>query len=391
MKIRVMWVLLMLGLHGAGWAQTAPRGPSALPVDLSIPIQPSPVRVAGQPRAFYELHLSNFSPMPFSLSKLAVYADGVTAPLLQLSGAELDKILVPIGVEDESAEPARLPAGGRLVAFIDTPLPATAVRGLHHRLEFSLTRPDGERVSRTLEGAPVALARSAGRVLRAPLQGGGWIATDLARNAPGSHWRTLMSVDGKVRSAQRFAIDWVRMNDDGRLFHDDVHDNRNWYGYGAPVLAVADALVSDLRDGVAENTPAGEAAGPVTLDSIAGNYLMLDLGDGRYALYAHLQPGSLQVKRGQRVRAGQVLARLGNSGNSDAPHLHFHMVDGNSPLGAEGLPCSFERFTVRGQVPAEKLSDETLFSGESVWRAAQDRVQHRQAEMPVDDGVIEFP
>jgi hypothetical protein len=71
-------------------------------------------------------------------------------------------------------------------------------------------------------------------------------------------------------------------------------------------------------------------------------------GKARFAVYAHLQPGSLKVKLGDRVRAGQALALLGNSGNSDAPHLHFQLVDANSPLGAEGIPYEFEQFDQPG-------------------------------------------
>jgi murein DD-endopeptidase MepM/ murein hydrolase activator NlpD len=65
---------------------------------------------------------------------------------------------------------------------------------------------------------------------------------------------------------------------------------------------------------------------------------VLDLGGGTYAFYAHLQPGSLRVKNGDRVTRGRVLGLLGNSGNSTEPHLHFHVSDGMSPLGSEGLP-----------------------------------------------------
>ena len=73
------------------------------------------------------------------------------------------------------------------------------------------------------------------------------------------------------------------------------------------------------------------------------NYVILALGNGGLAFYAHLQPGRLRVKPGDRVRRGQVLGLLGNSGNSDAPHLHFHISDANS-LESEGLPYVFDSF-----------------------------------------------
>lgn len=60
-----------------------------------------------------------------------------------------------------------------------------------------------------------------------------------------------------------------------------------------------------------------------------------------------MQPGSLRVKLGDKVRRGQVLGLVGNSGNSTEPHLHFHLADANSPLGAEGLPYVLDSFETR--------------------------------------------
>ena len=115
--------------------------------------------------------------------------------------------------------------------------------------------------------------------------------------------------------------------------------NANFYSYGTQVLAVADGRVSDLKDGLPDNVGLSERAERrITLENVVGNYVILDLGQRHFAVYAHLQPGSLKVKLGDTVKAGQVVALLGNSGNSDAPHLHFHLVDGNSPLGRGRAP-----------------------------------------------------
>jgi murein DD-endopeptidase MepM/ murein hydrolase activator NlpD len=86
---------------------------------------------------------------------------------------------------------------------------------------------------------------------------------------------------------------------------------------------------------------------PITLETVAGNHIILDLGHGRYALYAHLQPGSLKVKLGDHVKRGQVLALVANSGNSIEPHLHFQLTNGNSPQGSEGIPYALESFDAK--------------------------------------------
>ena len=76
----------------------------------------------------------------------------------------------------------------------------------------------------------------------------------------------------------------------------------------------------------------------------------IDLGNGNYAFYAHMIPGSQTVKLGDNVSAGQVIGRLGNSGNSTAPHLHFHVGDAPSPLGTEGVPFVIDEYSDLGIV-----------------------------------------
>jgi murein DD-endopeptidase MepM/ murein hydrolase activator NlpD len=158
-------------------------------------------------------------------------------------------------------------------------------------------------------------------------------------------------INGRPRIAQRFAVDWIRLGSDGQLAHDDGSRNTNWYGYGAEVLAVADGRVVAVKDGIPENVPMSTTfAVPVTLETIAGNYVIVDLGGTRYATFAHLQPNSIRVTPGSRVRRGQVLGLLGNSGNSHAPHLHFQITGAESPLGSEGLPFVLESFRLLGTV-----------------------------------------
>jgi murein DD-endopeptidase MepM/ murein hydrolase activator NlpD len=186
-------------------------------------------------------------------------------------------------------------------------------------------------------------------------------------------------MDGRVRIAQRFAIDYALLNDDGRPWRGDELDNASYHGYGAELLAVADGTVVDVKDGLPENVPGlTSRAIPITMATVAGNYVTLKIGEGHYAFYAHLQPGSLRVRLGDRVRRGDVLGLLGNSGNSTAPHLHFHVSDGTSPLGSEGLPYVIDAFDVLGR---------GVF-----WNRARatDPVRHEK-ELPLANMVIQFP
>jgi murein DD-endopeptidase MepM/ murein hydrolase activator NlpD len=278
-----------------------------------------------------------------------------------------------------------------VVIYLDLGLPGGShpPTALRHRLSLSIPRKKdgtGGTIEGTVDGPVVAVVQGLAPVLRAPLGGGAWVAFNSLGGA--DHRRALNVVDGKARIAQRFAIDWMLLGPDGRLFHGDAKANASFPGYGADVLAVADGLISDLKDGFPDNAGNNEASSrSITLDNVVGNYLILDLGEKRFALYAHLQPGSLRVKSGDHVKAGQVLARLGNSGNSDAPHLHFQIMDANSPLGAEGLPYEIDSFAQLG------VSDDpaVLDSGQA-WKPGGQAapVVHRR-ELPVNDAVVTFP
>lgn len=167
---------------------------------------------------------------------------------------------------------------------------------------------------------------------------------------------------------QRYAYDLVR-TDHRRGFH--VHPagtlrwlvlggrTRDCYGWGQPVHAALDGVVVQAVDGVAERqwlhpvreafvavkTTVAFARGRLDPAGLAGNHVILQSA-GTSALYAHLAPSSVAVARGQRVRAGEVLGRVGHTGNSTAPHLHFHLMDAADPRQARGIPCAFAAYQV---------------------------------------------
>jgi murein DD-endopeptidase MepM/ murein hydrolase activator NlpD len=86
------------------------------------------------------------------------------------------------------------------------------------------------------------------------------------------------------------------------------------------------------------------AKGPT---AITGNYVMIDHGKNEYSLYAHLQPGSVGIGVGDQVNAGDVIGKLGSSGNSTEPHLHFHVCDKPDPLMCAGIPVNFSNITIQ--------------------------------------------
>jgi hypothetical protein len=308
-----------------------------VPIDIEVPVAPTPFPgQAGGINMAYELYLTNLSPIDLHISRIEVLNGDAT--LVAYEGTDLNGILQQFGadVTDRRA----LGSGLRAVAFVWLRInPRAAV-------------PQTLRNRVTVDGFPVEGTVSVSTVkpisLGPPLRGSDWLAANGPSNTS-AHRRALMPIEGRLHDAQRFAIDWVKVGADGRTFSGDQKDNKTHYAYGNEALAVADATVSEIKDGIPENIPGpASRAVPISLETIGVNHVILDLGGGRFAFYAHLQPGSLKVKVGDKVRRGQVLGLVGNSGNSTEPHLHFQVTDANSPLGSEGLPYVLESFEVLG-------------------------------------------
>jgi hypothetical protein len=205
---------------------------------------------------------------------------------------------------------------------------------------------------------PFGQIRRAPVVVRAPVLGR-WVAVNSPADRVPSH--------GVHAYGQSYAIDLVHQPDEGGTWKGahawpPARPPRRFAGFGQPVYAVADGVVVKAtgwqRDHWSRNSWLGlpflfiegavrEVFGPRFL---LGNHVIVDLGGGVYAAYAHLRRGSVQVRPGQRVAAGERLAECGNSGNSSEPHLHFQLMEHRNLLVAAGLPVAFDRYEIDGEV-----------------------------------------
>ncbi|MGH2415985.1 MAG: M23 family metallopeptidase, partial [Microcystaceae cyanobacterium] len=221
-----------------------------------------------------------------------------------------------------------------------------------------------------------------------PLEGKGWIAINGCCAPDVGHRSTGLPVNGEIHFAQRFALDWVQMDAQGRVVNGDVSKIKNYVGYGAKVLAVAEGTVVDILNSLPEQTPPNDPdPGTINLQNVLGNHVILDLENHVFALYAHLQTGSVTVKPGVRVGRGQVLGKLGNTGNTSAPHLHFHLMNGPT-LGSEGLPYEMN-FNFAGQIPVTTYN--TSFPEVNWKEYLLPQPSARRDEFPLYLNIVDFP
>jgi murein DD-endopeptidase len=346
-------------------AQTPPS--SKLPLSLHVPVPPAVVATDGLYRLLYELHLENRGEVTVTLSSVEIHVDHAQSGIT-LDG---DRLIRALDAPADRKIPLAIAGGQRRVLYIDLgeTKPARVVRHV-----IRSTSPVGEGV---LE---VPVDPTTPVLLGAPLAGGPWAAvyhSDWERG----HRRVFYTVDGVTRLPGRYTIDFVKLDDAGRTAHGDVDVVGKALGYGADVLAVSDATVAALRDDMPEAARVSARVKHRQEDA-AGNYVSLDLGGGRFAVYEHLKPGSVRVRLGDRVRRGEVVGQVGFTGDSTGPHLHLHVGDAASPLAAEGRPFVFGRFEVLGRYP------EIAAMGKTRWQA--DGAGVRQNERPGPNVVVDF-
>jgi hypothetical protein len=317
----------------------------------SVQLTPLVADVLNAPRAFpgsdrrthlvYEIRVGNAINNQINLKRIVVVDGRLGTTLATLDAKEIGSrfsLGARRGNESTVLEPSQFGVMFMHVALDpNAPVPAT----LAHIVEASSEPPIPGFSLRLAETSVIATAAP---VLAAPLRGRGFVAADGCCDSI-RHVRALLALNGAFHLSQRFAVDWERIDDEGRLLRGDPKDNGSYHIFGDPVLAVADATVVASRNDLPEQPP-GKLPDGLPIDEADGNFVILEVASGAYALYAHMQPGSVRVRAGDRVRRGDQIGRVGNSGNTQAPHLHFQMMDGPSGFASNGIPYVFDAFVV---------------------------------------------
>jgi hypothetical protein len=340
----------------------------------------------GRTHLVYELELTNFTPSDLTIDRVDVL-DGASGEHVQTFGPRaVRNRLQTAGVRESSA---KLGAAQMATLFVHVTLaPGEAVpQQLTHEVSATVEGPTGTK-SVTERVGQTAVDKRTLPVLRPPLTGRRIVAADACCDAT-RHTRAILPIDGQLFVSQRYAVDYEQLDANDRVYVGNRLDPSSYRIYGEKALAVAEGTVVATINDLKEQTP-GELPKNLPIEEADGNSVVIDLGNGFFANYAHFQPGSVRVKVGDRVQPGDVLGLVGNSGNSLAPHLHFHVMDGPSPLAAQGLPYLIDSFTVTGRGKSTAAFDEAEAKGTPLPIVPSgDGAQHSD-ELVLDQRIVTF-
>jgi hypothetical protein len=343
----------------------------------------------GRTHLAYVVTIQNSGPVPVKINKVAVLDAHRDKVISSVSGKTLVGRLGLLATPVAPLKHATLGSSQSGAYWVDVVLKpgASVPKRLQHRITATPVGPSFYEGRDTVTAAPLTVSKKKAVRLVPPLAGERWVdLTGCCTGVP-NHRHALFASAGRLYDAQEFAIDFMRFDDQDRLWVGDKSDPKDYIVYGAPVLAVADATVVAMTNNLPDQRPLSPSAVPPT--EADGNFIMLDLGDGRYANYAHLAPGSVTVKVGERVKAGQQMALIGNSGQTGAPHLHFHVMDRPLLAEANGLPYEFDAFTVTGVARLNSI-DRALTTGSTTKVSPVGRGAHAN-ELPLELTVLDFP
>jgi hypothetical protein len=371
------------------------------PIIVSFLTEPHPVLGSdGRYHLVYELQLTNTTPLTWRINSLETLdKNNQSRVLASFSGDTVagKNRIIPGG--DLSAD---LGGGETSIFFITfsvdskEQIPAAII----HR--FAITVPGGipegflsflslptDLSEIVLIYADTAISTQEAVVIGPPLKGGRWVAADGCCIAQ-RHVRAALPINGKFTVAQRFAIDWEKLNEDDLIYVGDPLDVENYFSYGEEVIAVASGRVVAAVDKYEDQIP-GQLPPGLPIEEADGNYVVIDVGGGNFAFYAHMIKGSITVEEGDFVTRGQVIGLLGNSGNTSAPHLHFHILAGPETLGSNGLPYVTDGYELVARGASTAAFDNAEINGVPLEIVPVPNPGIHTNDMFLDLSIVNFP
>jgi hypothetical protein len=379
--------------------QAPPTEPERFTPLIIRAVAPDPVAITGTDKKqhlVYELEVLNAAPRPATITKVETLADGPDGPVVSTISNE-QVVALSMIVADYALPPVPVkvvPPGRTVLLIMDAAFTDKLPGTLVHRVTatFGAFEPNQGDFAKnnfpaqtTEVGGVVTVGSGEPEVVGPPLSGGSWVAVNGCCGLS-PHRGAMLPMGGRINGSERYAIDWSRFDLKARPIVDvqkgtqatsqgDPTKNESYYTFGQPAIAVADGTVVTAVNNLPEAPP--KTFLPLPLKDLGGNRIVLKIRDGVYVLYGHLMTGSITVKPGDTVKRGDVIARLGNSGNTSESHLHFHVMNGPEPLTATNLPWELDTFSYEGEVSPETLT--TSAAGE------------RNRELPLMYTAVGFP
>ena len=303
----------------------------------------------------YEMRLTNYAPSASTLESIDAIAGSRT---FSYSGKTLRNLLKPVGQPGFVGTNTIVEPGRTLIVYFT--LSFSAPGQIPSRIVHVLHVLSADGTLHTLQVPSIAVDPALPPIVAPPLRGADWLAGDASHNGTpfddvdgtidAAHRRTVLLNFGQAFLAQRYAIDYVKykiVKGRGETFAGPAAKNTSYFCYGEKIYNVAPGRVIEVYDELLDNVPQQPPPFALNFINAGGNHVIVDIGNGHYAFYAHMKPHSMPstIKVGAFVRAGQVLGRVGNTGSSTEPHLHFHIVNGPSFLAAQGVPYEMNSFS----------------------------------------------
>ena len=291
----------------------------------------------GKTHLVTELLITNTGKVPLQITRIEVQDGSNSKPVLMLSGEQVVKNMTAVNVPVDTSI---LAAGQAGLVYLNVSMDSSMIPDtLIHKVSA-----DNKTKIITATGAKIAVdKKTIPPIIGSPVAGGTWVAAE-ACCYKSHHRRSPFNLNGAYFLSQRYAIDFMKVVDGKLWMGDNPKDLTAWYTYQQDALAPADSTIVSVLDNELDVTPFEKNPKEITMDNVTGNHLIFDLGNDIFVVYAHLKPGSILVKKGDKVHKGQKVALVGNSGNTDAPHLHVHVMDAPKVIQSNGVPYLFDRF-----------------------------------------------
>jgi hypothetical protein len=341
----------------------------------------------------YELLLTNATALPFRLDGLEVVDPESDETLLVEDDERLPQTVTRLGAS-AGGEPGSgsvlIGAAETWIAWLDVQLDADAAvpATLEHRAQGAVVVPEGEPREFDVVIGTTPVDPGPATAVGVPVADGIWLMSEGCCRDDTHHRRGYAPVNGQPLVPQRFAIDFYLLDEEHRTWAGDPSQIENYFSYRVPIVAAAAGTVVRALDGIPNTTSLPEPPPIPPIEETVGNHVVIEIAPGLYALYGHMDPGSVRVQVGDRVEKGDELGLIGSSGNSTTPHLHFHLQTAETFFPSDGVPYVFDEIELLGWVPERIWDDDLGLQPTGVLPFEEFEPSVRREELPLDRTVI---